>query len=170
MTSTFDNVVLNVFEATTSANAIVAKPKQVIVNGDFSSGANGWTWSSTSTRSSFDGSNGQGIVRFGGLDSYYTAPTSIIQTVPLIELGQTFSLSAEVWAQVPSGTTFLIVLYVGNVAAWKMDNIGGYQSWNLRDLKGVANHDNTSFSFYSTCTGTAVPTLGFDDVVCWYNV
>ncbi|KAI4729969.1 hypothetical protein E4T49_02327 [Aureobasidium sp. EXF-10728] len=170
MTSTFDNVVLNVFEATSSANAIVAKPKQVIVNGDFSNGANGWTFSGTSSRSSFDGSNGQGVVRFGNIDSYYTAPSSVIQTVPLIELGQTFSLSADVWAQVPSGTTCMIVLYAGNVAAWQMDNIGGYQSWNLRDLKGVANSDSTTFSFYSTCTGTAVPTLGIDNVVYWYNV
>jgi hypothetical protein len=169
-TITFDNVVLSVFGATTGEKAIVAERKQVIVNGDFSNGASPWTWSSTGTRSSFDGSNGQGVVTFGGLDSYYTAPTSILQIVPLIEVGQTFSFSADVWTSIPSGTSCYLSFTAGNVAIWSMDNVGGYQSWNLRDLRGVATYDSTSFYFYSTCTGTAVPTLYFDNVVLYYNV
>lgn len=170
MTATFDNVAMNVFVAATGEEAIVAERKQVLVNGDFSNGVSPWTFHSTVTRSSFDGSNGQGVITFGGIDSYCSTPTWIQQPVPLIELGQTFSLSADVWTQVPSGTSCPLSFTAGNVEVWHMENVGGYQSWNIRDVRGVANEDSSDFAFYASCTGTAVAAIGFDNVALTYNV
>jgi hypothetical protein len=118
MTYSIDNVALSTYSTFTSASGIYPDPVQVLTNNNFWAGATNWTMSSTVTRSSFDASKAQGVVTFGGIDPKYESPTWIQQVTPIIELNQTYSLSADVWAAIPSGTTCTLQFSVGGNSAW----------------------------------------------------
>jgi hypothetical protein len=79
------STVVELATSTVITSVPAAKPTQVLVNGDFSNGAEGWR------DSNFDVSDGQGVVTPSDGES-----TIVLQNVPRIEGGHPYSLSADV--------------------------------------------------------------------------
>jgi hypothetical protein len=154
---TYTSIVVESATSTVVTSVPAPKPTQVLVNGDFSNGAQGWSGSS------FNVSDGQGVITLSGGDA-----TLVLQDVPRIEGGQPYSLSADVWAEIQSGTTCSMWFSAGRMRAWQQLDVTGFQSWVIRDLQGVADRSSSDFFFYLTCQGTSVATIRFDNVALDY--
>lgn len=168
--ATIDDVVFYTFTTVTSPNAIVAVPKQVLTNNDFSAGTTNWTFSGTTTRSTFAVINGRATITFSQISNTYSTPSYLEQVAPLLEATQSFSLSADVFVTIPVGSVSCYVSFVtGNVEFWSMSGVTSSQTYSVRNVRAVAAADSQYFYFYSTCTGTAVCTTAIDNVYLTYN-
>ncbi len=103
VTVALDNVAFYTYVASTGTHPIVAQPTQILQNNQFTSGQSPWTFSQTTTRASFAVTNGQAVVTFGGISNTYTTPTYVEQTTPQMEATQTYTLTLDVYFNIPNG-------------------------------------------------------------------
>lgn len=165
-----DDVVWQLYPTSIGTNPITAQPTQVIQNNDFNSGSlDPWTTSQTAGRADIGVTNGQARITFSRIVPQYTSPSWIIQTIPLAQRSQTYTLQADVSIVIPSGSTNCVAQISAGQEIWQSGTVYSSQTYALRDLRGTLQSDTGYFYLYASCTGQGVPYVTFDNVYWTLN-
>jgi hypothetical protein len=168
ITVAVDNVAFSIFPSVAGTNPIIPQPVQILQNNNFDSTLDPWVVDTTSGRADVYVQSGQAVVRYNRIHPTYSAPMWVSQRGLFIQHRQTWRVQADVYFTVPSGTNCL-AQFVSGQQMWIAQNIVSNQNFHV-DVTGVQPSDATEFSMYSTCTGSQVAQVAYDNVYLTLNV
>ncbi|KAK6431176.1 hypothetical protein LTR95_012664 [Oleoguttula sp. CCFEE 5521] len=171
ITPTIDNIGLSVFNPSIGTNPIPPVATQVVSNPGFDGGTfNPWLTSQTSGRADFSVTNGRGTVQFTHINSRYTTPATIYQTLSrAYEATQHVTLVADVYISIPNGgANCLATISTNGDQMWIVQSIVSTQTYHV-NLNYTLTGQGQYFSLYSTCTGTQVCSVAFDNTLLTLN-